>query len=201
MAAEPQYAPTPLQTLFLWALICRGGEALQKDLKPTLEKSDRAALVRLGLLLELTDRGWAWAAANTAARLPTTGTAALPVLADLLARLGGFLAARDVPLAEFVRPAPRLTTPPEPVRLVERIRTAYFQVTGQAVNRRARLSDIRSALADIPRADQDQALREMMRAGGAGLLPLDDPTEITDAEHEAALMVGDQPRHILWLDR
>jgi hypothetical protein len=123
------------------------------------------------------------------------------VLADLLARLGGFLAARDVPLAEFVRPAPRLTTPPEPVRLVERIRTAYFQVTGQAVNRRARLSDIRSALADIPRADQDQALREMMRAGGAGLLPLDDPTEITDAEHEAALMVGDQPRHILWLDR
>jgi hypothetical protein len=228
MATVSSDAPTPRQGLFVWALVGRGGEGGRKELRPELDTRDRAALTRLGLLrefkvgrairFELTDRGWAWAAANTAAPLPTSGTAALPVLAALLDRLGTYLAARDVSLADFIRPAPLTSPPPERAHPepappqpaaspaaepadnpAERIRAACLAVPGGGTDRQVRLADIRARLGDMARADQDCGLLDLVRSGAAGLLRLDDPDEVTPADAAAALDVGGQARHLLWL--
>ena len=206
-------APTQMQTLILWALVTRGGEAAQKDLLPVPDKKDREALVRLGLLqtrvgarraqhLELTDHGWAWAADNMAAALPARSTAGIRVLADLLVRLGAFLTARDVALADFIRPAAAAPAPsPAPPDLSGQIRAAYLAATGGELNRQLRLAELRAALPAISRPELDAALQAIERAGGAGLLPLDDPTEIRPEDRAAALLVGGRPRHLLWLKR
>jgi hypothetical protein len=203
-------APSERQTLFLWALVAEGGAAAQKDIKPDVAKPDRDGLVRLGLLqtrlgarravhVELSDRGWAWLAANTGAALPKQGNAGTLVLARLLARLGAYLAARDTSLAEFISAAP-IPSAPAPPDLATRLREAYLDASGGAANRQVRLADLRARLADVPRADLDAALLRLQGEGG-GLLPLDDPRQITAADRAAELLVGGRPRHLLWLDR
>jgi hypothetical protein len=214
MASERSTVPTPLQALILWALIVRGGTAKQNELKPELKKPDREKLKGAGLLrpgkegrtvtVELTDAGWRWASDNTAAPLPARANG-MPVLSALLARLGAFMAANDVALADFIRPvsqqpAPPPQTPPPP-DLTGRIRAAYLAESGGAVNRRVRLATVRARLADVPRPDLDAALLALAEQGGAGLMPLDDPTEIGAADRDAAILIGIQARHILWLDR
>jgi hypothetical protein len=204
-----------MQTLIMWALVARGGEAAQKELVPPLSKPQREALVKLGLLhtrkgprnamqVELTDRGWGWLATNMTAPLSARSPSGTAVLAGMLARLAAFLAARDLALADFIRPAPPAPAPraeqPEAAP-AERIRAAYLAATGGQVNRQLRLAELRPALADLGRDALDAALLGMEQAGHAGLLPFDDPTEIRAEDREAALLVGGRPRHLLWLDR
>ena len=201
--------PSALQTLILWALVVRGGSALQKELRPQPKKSDRDALVRVKLVkegkagravtLELTDHGWGWAGANTASALPANTNAGTAVLSALLLRLGAYMAKRQVALADIIHPAPAAAAPAADLGL--RIRAAYLAESGGAVNRRVRLTALRARLADVPRAELDAALLAMTQAGGAGLLPLDDPTEISAADRADAIPIGLQLRHILWLDR
>jgi hypothetical protein len=156
------------------------------------------------VFLELTDRGWAWAAANFAAPL-SRSTAGSVVLGRMLGRLGAFLAAREIALAEFISPA----LPPSPTEapaaaapdLAARIRAAYLAVTGGGINQQVRLADIRQGLAEDSREAVDAALIALERSGGAGLLPLEDPTKILPADREAVLLVGGRPRHLLWLTR
>jgi hypothetical protein len=210
MSREPTTVPTPLQTLILWALVVRDAPTPQKELRPTLKKADRDALVRARLVreskqgqtihVELADGGWAWARTNTAAKLPANTNSGTVVLAGLLARLGAYMAASDVSLAEIIRPEVRPATPP-PIDLPGRIRAAYLAESGGAVNRRVRLAAIRTRLADVGRAELDTALLALAQAGDAGLLPFDDPAEIGPADRAAAIPVGVQARHILWLDR
>jgi hypothetical protein len=62
-------APTPLQALILWAVIAKGAEAAQKELRPALDARDRKQLVAMRLLaerkigralrVEVTEAGWA----------------------------------------------------------------------------------------------------------------------------------------------
>jgi hypothetical protein len=193
------------RALIVWALVTRGGRAKQSELRPELTKPDREALIAAGslraetvgraLYVELTDRGWAWAGANTAARLPATGNAANIVLGQLLARLGTYMAARDVALADIILPAP--APPMEP--LAERIRAAYLAETGGATGRRVRLAAIRARLPDAGHAELDAALIGLASTGAADLLPLDDPTTIGPADRAAALSIGVEARHLLWL--
>jgi hypothetical protein len=204
--------PTPIQALLLWALVARGGDAAQKDLKPTPTKAVRDALVHAGLLragklkqailIELTDRGWAWAAANTGAALPANTTSGTVVLAGLLHRLGAYMTAHDVALADIIRPVSReAMAGPATTDLARRIRTAYLGESGGGVNQGVRLSAIRERLADVSRADLDAALLMLAKSGAAELMPLDDPTEIGAVDRAAAIPVGVEARHLLWLHR
>jgi hypothetical protein len=81
-----------------------------------------------------------------------------------------------------------------------RIRAAYLDVTG-GFNRRALLKDIRSRLPDIDRSTLDAALKRMQREEDASLMQLDNRIEVTDADHEATLQIGTEPRHILWISK
>jgi hypothetical protein len=214
------------QTLILWALLARENAAgFQNELKPEPEKADREALELAGLItcerqgryrrvwIEVTDKGWAWAADHLDANLPTGSPAGSAILQAWLTRLKSYLRARNVPLAELLGPQrPRTvdtadisaadTTPPSSYEsLRARIRQAYLAVTGDQLNTRARLSQIRDKLKDIDRAELDEALKRMQREQQASLYPLDNQTEITEADQTAAIYFGGEPRHILWIER
>jgi hypothetical protein len=200
------------QFLILLALLVQGGGAFQKDVKPEIKKPDRDALARAGLIvsekrgrkgvwIEVADKGWAHAAENLGADLPKSQAAAA-ILQAFLARLGAFLRARDISLAEFLSPAAeRPAEAGAAGPLAERIRAAYLDVTGGRLNTRALLRDIRARLPDVDREALDAELLAMYRAASAALMPEDDRRALTTADHEAALVIGGAPRHVLWLER
>lgn len=84
---------TPKQALVIWSLLGFQGRAPQKDVLPKVDRADREALVRMGLisstksgrsfLLEVEDRGWNWASEHLGGELPAN----LQVLRNWLARL------------------------------------------------------------------------------------------------------------------
>ncbi|WP_397569176.1 hypothetical protein [Schlesneria sp. T3-172] len=85
--------------------------------------------------------------------------------------------------------------------LKRRLYDACFQIAGDGVyGVRIRLADLRSRLADVPRPELDNALRELEQSEAASIMPLDDPREIRTADEEAALSNSQgKDRHILYL--
>jgi hypothetical protein len=53
----------------------------------------------------------------------------------------------------------------------------------------------------LDREALDNVLKRMQREEDASLMRLDNQVEITDADHAAALHIGKEPRHILWISR
>lgn len=111
--------PNPKQTLILWALLAEGGAAAQKGFVPAIDKKDRDALEKAGLLtaekgkrgayrLEVTDKGWNWAGEHLGAALPAgrnATKAGTPVLQAWLGRLQAYMRANGVSLAEILTAA------------------------------------------------------------------------------------------------
>jgi hypothetical protein len=205
-----------MQTLTLWALLANGGAGFQKELRPALEKRDRDELVGAGLLtcekrargalwLEVTDKGWAWAAEHLDAELPKRSTAGAAVLQGWLTRLARFLRANDVALADVLGSQPETGCAPRPAHdyesLRERIRTAYLEVSGGRFNHRALLRDIRARLTDIDRSSLDAALKRMHLEQSAMLMTLDNRQEITAAIRDAEIPFSGERMHILWITR
>ena len=206
-------ASTEMQTLILWALLAKGGAGFQKDVRPKVEKPDREALVRAGLIgcekrgrpaaywLEVTDKGWAWAADHLDAALPKGSTAGGEVLRAWLTRLAAFMKARGLALADILAPQPPAPRPLDYPAVRARIRAAYLEVTGGRLNTRALLRDLREKLKDIDRAVVDDALRRMHLEEGATLSGLSNPLEITPAVRSAELDFKGLPMLALWITK
>jgi hypothetical protein len=96
---------------------------------------------------------------------------------------------------------PEVPKPIDYAALRERIREAYLDVTGGSFNTRALLSNIRERLPDVDRDALDGALKRMQRDDDASLMQLDNRAEITEGDRAAALHIGSEPRHILWITR
>ncbi|MFZ1896261.1 MAG: hypothetical protein WAU59_19650, partial [Rhodoplanes sp.] len=183
--------PTEMQTLVLWALLGKGGQSFQKDIRPEIKRPDRLALEKAGFIvvgkltrqgfpIEVTERGWAWAADHLGSDLPKRSTAGGSILQAWLTRLAAFMRAREVSLAEILGPqgaredgsgrfAKPTTTPPDYDTLRDRIRQAYLEVTGGRLNTRALLTDLREKLKHIDRATLDEALKRMHLEEGTTL--------------------------------
>jgi hypothetical protein len=211
------------QTLALWALLGNGGAGIASALKPEVKKAEREALSQAGLItfdrrarpfkLEVTDRGWRWAEEHLADALPDKTQGGAFVLRAWLTRLRTFMQARDVGLAEILgEQTEREAEPADTGRaavptaldhagLRERIRRAYLDITGGSFNKRALLRDIRQRLQNVDRSELDDALNRMQRDEEASLMRLDNTVEITEADHTAAIYIGREPRHILWISR
>jgi len=180
--------PTKMQTLILWAILAAPqGGLMQKDARPAVTKPDRDALVKAGLVvaekrgrglwLGATEKGWSWAGENLDAALPERTTAGAVVLQAWLARLKAFLVAENLALADVLAPRAR------PLDL----RAAYLGLTGGQLNVRARLADLRAALAHVERSALDAALTAAHGRDGLNLSASDNPPELTAADREAAL--------------
>jgi hypothetical protein len=207
-------ALSEMQTLILWSLLVQtDGAAFQKDIRPEVKRHDREALVRAGLIsapkrgrgywLEVTDKGWSWAAEHLDADLPKRSIAGSGILQAWLARLKTFMARRDLVLADVlgsqtpIKPQPRAI---DYETLRERIRKAYFEIAG-AFNARVFLSDLRQRLRDIDRAALDEALRRMHLEEGTTLSSLNNPQEITPAIRHGGLSFKGEPMYVLWISK
>jgi hypothetical protein len=214
-----------MQTLVLWGLLANGGEGFGNDLKPEVNKPEREALLKAGLIsvekrkraywLSVTDRGWRWAEDHLSDTLPDRSYAGTFILAGWLERLQAFMRASNTPLAEILVPkqdtdsrgqakenaAGTATAPTDYGSLRERIRAAYLALTGGSFNKRALLADIRRRLPDVDRDALDDALVRMQRQDDATLMQLDNRPDITQADREAAIQIGQESRHIVWISR
>jgi hypothetical protein len=205
---------TEMQTLILWALLAKGGEGFQKDIKPEATKADRTALEREGnirsekrgrsIWLEATDTGWRWAAENLGADLPKRSTAGTLVLRDWLTLLKVFMVARNVTLADILGPQPKIK-PGAPrddyaVRR-DRVRKAYLELTGGNLNKSVLLSDLREKLKGIDRPTLDAVLKRMHLEGGTSLKGLENPRDITSAIRDAEISFSGDPMHVLWITK
>jgi hypothetical protein len=213
------------QVLILWALLAKGGSSAAKELKPEVKRPDREILLKAGFItserraggaiwLEVTDKGWAWAADNLSAPLPNRSMAGSAILRDWLERLQAFMRAKDITLAEVLGPqATTAADGPELSReagkqipdgefeaLRQRIRKTYVEVTG-GFNKRALLKDLRKRLTDVDRSILDETLKRMQRDNEASLMQLDNRLDITEADSDAAVRIGREPRHILWIPK
>jgi hypothetical protein len=215
------------QALALWALLGNGGAGFGGAVKPEVEKAEREALLKAGLItvekrarsfwLEVTDRGWRWAQEHLGDALPEKTYGGAFVLRAWLTRLQAFMHAQDIGLADVLGPPvaqqlgsgngensatiPDAQAPLGFAGLRDRIRQAYLDVTGGSFNRRALLADIRARLQDIDRATLDGGLKRMQREDDVSLMQIDNRVEITDADRAAAIQVGLEPRHIVWISR
>jgi hypothetical protein len=210
------------QTLALWALLGNGGAGFGGALKPEIEKAEREGLERAGLIevekkgrsywLNATDHGWHWAEEHLHDSLPEKTFGGAFVLRAWLARLQAFMKARDIGLADVLvqhSAKDRSETAAEAEArdaadypsMRDRIRRAYLDITGGIFNTRALLRDIRAKLPEVGRVQLDEALKRMQRDEDASLMQLDNRVEITDADRDAALYIGREPRHILWISR
>jgi len=225
MAKNKKRSTPEKRTLILWALLVReNASAFQNELKPEPDKADRDALKDDGLItwekrgryrriwIEVTDKGWAWAGSNLGAALPRNSSAGSQILQEWLARLKAFMEARGLALADVLGPQPstqavgglkaeRRPAPRDYAAVRGRIREAYFDITDGRLKARALLRDLRSKLHDIERQTLDDALKQMQREHEVSLFQLDNRAEITDADRTAAIYFGNEPRHILWIER
>jgi hypothetical protein len=220
---------TKMQTLILWALLAKaGGASAVKNIRPDVKKSDREALVKAGLVasekrgrdhwLKITDEGWTWANSHLDADVPTNCPAAGVILHGWLTQLKAFMEARGLAVADIfnpqqpsksqvksqVKPQPESQPESRPFAypdIRQNIRKAYLQLTRGRFNTRAHLSDIRKKLRNIERDTLDEALIRMQREQEASLYQLDNRIEITDADRAAAIYIGREPRHLLWIER
>lgn len=222
--------PSPREVLILWGLIAKGGEGWQKELRPKLEGKERTRLEKAELLasekrkgsknreafwVEVTETGWAWANNHLDAKVSSSSKAAGPILQAWLTRLKTYMGRNGIPLADIIsgaaatpqaKPSPEgkplpLAAPPRLANgLPARVRDAYLTLSGGVFVERVRLSDLREKLPDVPRRELDETLLKMQRGGDVVLYTLDNPREITDKDSRAAIKIGGEPRHIMYME-
>ncbi|MEJ2578492.1 MAG: hypothetical protein P8Z68_05275 [Kineosporiaceae bacterium] len=82
----------------------------------------------------------------------------------------------------------------------ERIRAAYRELAGRPGDW-VSLSPVRDRLADVPKADVDEALRQLEREPDVHLAPETAQFDLTAADRAAAVRIGGKDNHLIKVDR
>jgi hypothetical protein len=174
-------------------------------LGPKLDKPGRDKLSALGLIEsgrsggrfvhELTDRGWRVCHDILAAGPPPRSTGPAKTLYTVLGAIDRYLRRADLSLADMFGSDGR----EGPATIEDRIRHAYASLTprpGGWVS----LTRLRTELADTPRAEFDAALRTLFRAPGVSLIPEENQKVLTAADRHAAVVIGDENKHLIAIE-
>jgi hypothetical protein len=173
-------------------------------LGPKLDKPGRDKLNTLGLIEsdrsggrfvhELTDRGWRLCHDILAAGPPPRSTGPAKTLYTVLGALDRYLRRADLSLADLFG-----SDQPTPATVEDRVRRAYAGLTprpGGWVS----LTRLRIELADTRRADVDAALHTLFRAPGVSLIPEENQKVLTAADRDAAVVIGDENKHLIAIE-
>jgi hypothetical protein len=90
-----------------------------------------------------------------------------------------------------------LTPPPS---LPDRIEQACLKLTQGARQTRVKLYDLRASLGGVAREDLDGALLALQREKKLVLYREDNSAALRPEDHQAALLVGNEPRHLVLLE-
>ena len=180
-------------------------ERYRLDLKKAVrDKLNREGLVQSrslgakGFAHELTDAGWAWAAAELDAPAPRRAGSAGGALYALLNGLKVALDARGMVIQElFERSEP--SAPRQPGQLRERIRQAYRSLASLPRDW-VELRDLRAQLGDWPRREVDLELARMFRENEVNLTLHEDRGRLTQADRDAALRLGVEDMHLISME-
>lgn len=93
------------------------------------------------------------------------------------------------------QPRPGRQQPSRPA--TDRIRDAFTTLAGDGEGRWVSLVEIRAQLADLPRAEVDAALRQLIDDDRVRLEPEQISHRIGPQEHDAAIHIGGEDRHHL----
>jgi hypothetical protein len=172
-------------------------------LGPKLDKPGRDKLNRLGLIEsqrsggrfvhELTDRGWHLCRDIFSGGPPQRPTGPAKTLYTVLAALDRYLHGADLSLADMFGSDGDDATP---ATIEDRVRHAYASLTPRTGGW-VSLSRLRTELADTPRADVDAALHTLYRTPGVSLIPEENQKVLTAADRDAAIVIGDQNKHLI----
>lgn len=202
------FQPTSPQMLFMLGLAFGRRELPLKDTKPELRRAEREELVSHGLIrLEkrgrsshviLTEFGCSWLHEHLDYRINARGVVAGGVLATLLPKLKIFLAANGLTLGEFLVPAratpPEVATESSADRLVSMLRSL-----DSGLHQFVPLSDLRSALPDLPRPSFDAAVLALQKQGRIALVRIDEPWRRSPAIETGAIDVAGSHYHSAYL--
>jgi hypothetical protein len=218
---------TPKQTLIMWCLLGKHGEAPQREILPRVQKKDRETLVSNGFIteekigraisLKVEDKGWRWANEHLGDALPPN----YQVLRNWLLKVHQNLEKNGQTLADFIgsppeeaavssqsveraRRAPHATGKTRRKlterQLRARIEKAYLAVTNGRKSESALLTKVRAQLSDLDRATVDAGfLRILQGDDKARLGQISDPKALTPEDREAAFSPGGEPFHLLWI--
>ncbi|SDG29959.1 hypothetical protein SAMN05421505_10394 [Sinosporangium album] len=210
MAEAREISNPELKTLY--GVTLDGKSRLRmNDMKLVDSWKERRAFVHV-----LTDAGWARMGEEIReGTLPVgTGSSGAMVRA-LVTGLRGFLRRDDFRLADVFQPndsddtdvdAPEaeldaaahvhVGTPVE--GLETRIRAAYLELAGE-YGQWVDLGSLRPLLGDATKAEVDRALVQLERAPDVNLVPQSNQKILTAVQREAAVNIGDQDKHLLWI--
>lgn len=173
-------------------------------LGPKLDKSSRERLNRLRLVdttagrplvHELTDDGWALCRTMFGAAQPPRSSGQGRALYTVLRALGRYFDTADL------RPADVFLPPHAPSGGVDdRIRQTYERLAPRA-GAWVSLTRLRTELADVGRDDLDGALTRLYQTPGVSLIPEENQKTLTREDRDAAIRIGNQPKHLIAIER
>jgi len=210
---------SPKFSLIIWNLLITGDQPKISEIRPgvtlkevePLEKAGFIKLVKRGrathLFIDKESKAWDWAAENFHVEIYKSSSAAF-VLEKLLVKLGNHLTSRGIALAELLSPQGNkepnsvessvkdITQSPD---LEKEIQEAYARTSdGSGVG--VLLATLRQYLSSFSRQEVDDMLRQMQLNSKLVLMRIDDPQAITSDDKDAAIDIGGESRHIVYLE-
>ncbi|MFI6477633.1 hypothetical protein ACIBH1_06870 [Nonomuraea sp. NPDC050663] len=176
------------------ALKERYGSAIDGQLRRTLNEAKLVESHKHGRGFEhvLTDSGWARAAEALREGVPVPSRAGTVAARVLLAWLGATVRRGERSLAELFAPDEVLGHRDD---AEGRVRAAYAALAARP-GEWVRLAVLREHLADLPRDAVDAALVQLNKADGI-LIPEGNQKTLTPDDRAAAIVIGNQDKHLL----
>ncbi len=222
-----EFKPNPRQVLYLWKLLVSDEGIPLGQVAPATAK-ERNELEKNELLdvspkrktpkggyakyVTLSDAGWLWATENMNAEISKSQEASV-VLHQVFCKLGDFLKKNEeMALAALLAPMAAATAPPlleavednekekHPENLEDMIRDAYYRLSDGKWNFRVRLYELRQALPNASRSELDAKLLSMQKEKKLVIYKLDDPSEITPEDDQAAIDILGTKKHIVYME-
>nr|WP_225311688.1 hypothetical protein [Microbispora cellulosiformans] len=100
----------------------------------------------------------------------------------------------DPPVTEAAEPSASVEAAPSSDDIETMIRKAYAQLADKP-NAWVSLTLLRPRLGDAPRDRVDAALRQMIAQPDVRIVPWENQKTLTQADRDAAVLIGDQPKH------
>ncbi|MGI5274713.1 hypothetical protein ACQEUU_37150 [Nonomuraea sp. CA-218870] len=90
-------------------------------------------------------------------------------------------------------------TATDTITVEDRIRSAYRIMSDYTPGTYVSLVNIRLWLQDLPVEEQDAALRRLERCPDVDLVPESNQKTLTPARRAAAVVIGMQDKHLIWI--
>jgi len=181
----------------------RLGPELRKDSRDNLNRKGLIDSVQEGRVWvhELTDKGGALCRQLFGADAPERSSGQGKALYTLLRGLQRYMTRMDVPPVDIFAPtANDEDAPPDAGPADEQqVRDAYLRLARQPGDW-VGLLRLRAELPDVAHPDFDDRLRRMYRKPGVHVIPEENQKVLTEDDRRAAVVIGDQPKHLIAID-